>query len=188
MERSFEDVLDSARAGEAWAVAVLWRELNPQLLRFLRGRDPRAAVDVASETWIRVGRAVTRFEGSRDAFRSLFFTIARRALIDWQRRESRRSTVELSDSLLDVLVGVDDTAGSALENLDTDAALNLVATLPADQADAVLLRVVGGLSVERVAEIMTKSPGNVRVLQHRALRRLAELLSAEAPRVDRVTP
>jgi len=43
----------------------------------------------------------------------------------------------------------------------------------------VALRVIAGLDAERVAEIMGKRPGNVRVLQHRGLRRLAELLEAE---------
>jgi RNA polymerase sigma-70 factor (ECF subfamily) len=50
----------------------------------------------------------------------------------------------------------------------------LIADLSPDQAEAVLLRVVGGLDVTEVARIMDRSPGSVRVLCHRALRRLAE--------------
>jgi len=56
----------------------------------------------------------------------------------------------------------------------------VVATLPPDQAEAVALRVVAGLDVDRVAEIMRKRPGTVRVLTHRGLRRLAERLGADA--------
>ena len=65
-----------------------------------------------------------------------------------------------------------------LEDLSaTAAAAFVVATLPRDQAEIVLLRVLGGLSVEQVAEMLGKRAGTVRVLQHRALRRLhAELL------------
>jgi RNA polymerase sigma-70 factor (ECF subfamily) len=48
-----------------------------------------------------------------------------------------------------------------------------VAELTPDQAEAVLLRVVGGLSVAETGRIMQRSPGTVRVLCHRALRRLA---------------
>jgi RNA polymerase sigma-70 factor (ECF subfamily) len=54
-----------------------------------------------------------------------------------------------------------------------------VATLPADQAEAIVLRVVAGLEVQRVAEIMGKRPGTVRVLTHRGLRRLAERLGGD---------
>ena len=52
----------------------------------------------------------------------------------------------------------------------------ILTDLSADQADAVLLRVVAGLDVAEVAGIMGRSPGAVRVLCHRALRRLAPLL------------
>jgi RNA polymerase sigma-70 factor (ECF subfamily) len=62
-----------------------------------------------------------------------------------------------------------------------------MATLPADQAEAIVLRVVAGLAVDRVAEIMGKRPGAVRVLTHRGLRRLAQRLAADpGARVRRV--
>ncbi len=62
--------------------------------------------------------------------------------------------------------------------MSTRAALDLVATLPPDQAEAIILRVVAGLDVSQVAELMGKRPGTVRVLTHRGLRRLAERLGA----------
>jgi RNA polymerase sigma-70 factor (ECF subfamily) len=55
-----------------------------------------------------------------------------------------------------------------------DRALALVRTLPPDQAEAVLLRVVGDLSVAEVAAILGRREGTVRVLVHRGLKRLAE--------------
>jgi len=66
-----------------------------------------------------------------------------------------------------------------MDHLGTEAALALIATLPPDMAEVVLLRVVAGLSADEVARIMGKSPGNIRVLQHRALARLARELAAE---------
>ena len=70
--------------------------------------------------------------------------------------------------------------------LATEAALARVATLPPDQAEVILLRVLGGLPVADVARIMAKRPGAVRVIQHRALRRLAEQMEGEG--VTRRTP
>lgn len=58
-----------------------------------------------------------------------------------------------------------------------DAARRIVALLPPDQAEVVLLRVVADLSVEQVARIVGKRPGTVRVLQSRGLKRLAERIS-----------
>jgi RNA polymerase sigma-70 factor (ECF subfamily) len=67
---------------------------------------------------------------------------------------------------------------SALSAQQASAAI--VACLPPDQADVVLLRLVAGLDVDQVARILGKQQGTVRVLQHRALRRLGEIFSQEA--------
>ena len=56
----------------------------------------------------------------------------------------------------------------------------LIGFAEVDQADVVLLRVLAGLDVDQVAEILGKRPGTVRVLQHKALRRLAGRFSIEA--------
>jgi RNA polymerase sigma-70 factor, ECF subfamily len=55
----------------------------------------------------------------------------------------------------------------------------VIAQLPHDQAEVVLLRVLAGLGVEQVARILGKRPGAVRVLAHRGLRRLAERLGPD---------
>jgi RNA polymerase sigma-70 factor (ECF subfamily) len=57
--------------------------------------------------------------------------------------------------------------------IGTRSALARIASLPPAQAEVVLLRVVGDLSVEDVAEVVGRRPGAVRALQHRALQRLA---------------
>jgi RNA polymerase sigma-70 factor, ECF subfamily len=72
----------------------------------------------------------------------------------------------------------DDTAGRALENISTDAALRLIASLPHDQAEAVLLRAVVGLDAAAVAKITGKRAGAVRMAAHRGLRALARHLEA----------
>ena len=65
----------------------------------------------------------------------------------------------------------------ALTSLGTDWAVHLItSSLSSEQADVVLLRVIGDLEVEAVAKIVGKRPGTIRVLQHRALRRLALVL------------
>ena len=72
----------------------------------------------------------------------------------------------------------DDPAEMAIQAMATEHALALIAQLPPDQAEVVVLRVVAGLDVTQVATIMGKRPGAVRVLGHRGLRRLAELIGS----------
>jgi RNA polymerase sigma-70 factor, ECF subfamily len=69
-----------------------------------------------------------------------------------------------------------DAAEAALEAVSARAVVALIATLPREQAEIIMLRVVAGLEATEVARIVGKSPGAVRVAAHRGLRRLAELV------------
>jgi len=183
-ERAFAETLADAQCGEEQAVTVLWRAHHPRLLRVLASRHPADDVDdLASEVWLRVTGSWHRFVGNESDFRAWFFTIAHSVSVDSYRRSSRCRETPTDDLCEDRRAGnIDDTEVGAQESLGTARAIALLARLPREQSEVVALRVIAGLDTERVAEIMGKRPGNVRVLQHRGLRRLAQLLDAE--RVD----
>ena len=173
----FEDVLSAAQAGAEWAVAVLYRSLQPRLLRFLQAQAPQDGEDIASQAWLEVARGLSRFTGGEDDFCALVFTVARRRLADHRRAVRRRPVDFGGDDVafaLPAAVAVEDEVVAHLRG--EEAARRIAELLPAEQAEIVLLRVVGGLSVEEVARLLGRRPGTVRVLQHRALRRLAEKL------------
>ena len=175
----FPDVLRAAARGDEDAFGRLWCDLQPRLLRYFMVVSPATAADLASESWLGVVRGIHRFRGGEPAFRAWVFTIARHQALDWRRRTARRVTEDLPVTGLVEQASPDDPAADALEGFSTRAALTMVAMLPPDQAEAVVLRVVAGLDVGRVAEIMGKRPGTVRVLTHRGLRRLAERLGGD---------
>jgi RNA polymerase sigma-70 factor, ECF subfamily len=178
---SFQAVLDAAAGGDEAAFGSLWRDLQPGLLRYLNVLAPGAGEDLASETWLRVIGGLGRFRGDERAFRAWVLTVARHRAIDrWRRSARRRDEPVPLDALVD-LPAPDDPAAAAVDAVSSRAAVALLATLPPDQAEVVLLRVVAGLEVAEVAAITGKRPGNVRVLAHRALRRLAERLGEDSP-------
>jgi RNA polymerase sigma-70 factor (ECF subfamily) len=163
----------------------LYRELNPRLLRYFAARAPGPAEDLASETWLGAARHLGSFSGSEEAFRGWLFTIAHRRLVQHWRDVKRRPPA-LGDSEAD-LDGQPspDSADAALDAVFAqEAARKIAAALSPDQAEVVLLRVLGGLDVDQVAEILGKRPGAIRVLQHKALRRL----SAGNFSIEGVTP
>lgn len=171
----FDPTLAAARAGEEWALAALYRDLHPPLIGFLTAQEPGEAEDLASETWVDIGAGIARFAGDESAFRCWSFTIARRRLIDFRRARARRRTQPVAtDSLADREDPVDPYG--PVESL---GALSFLALLPPEQAEIVLLRVVGGLGSHEVATVTGKKPGTVRVIQKRALERLAEMLAPD---------
>ena len=184
LEHGFAEILAAARAGDPDALADLFRTYQPRLLRYLRARDREMADDLAAEVWLAVARGLDRFEGDERGFRGWLFTIARHRLVEHHRRLARRRTEPLPAERLDGPVERGwggDPAWLVVEQLGVQQTVEvLIADLAADQAEAVLLRVLGGFDVAEVARIMDRSPGNVRVLCHRALKRLASRMSEEA--------
>ncbi len=171
-----DELVARAQQGDADAFAALWRSLQPAVVRYLRVLDGPAAEDLAAETWLEVVRHLDRFVGTDAGFRSWVLSIAHHRHLDWRRRQARRPEVHGAEEYDWAPAG--DTADAALERLATDEVLSLIARLPADQAQAVMLRVVNGLDVSVVASIMRRTPGAVRVLTHRGLRRLDSFLES----------
>jgi RNA polymerase sigma-70 factor (ECF subfamily) len=174
----FEEVLAAARAGEEWAIRLLYQDLHPRLARYLRARAPHVAEDIEAEVWLAFAERVHRFEGDEESFRAWMFAILRRRLVDHYRRTGRRRTDVAPDDLLD---GPDPAPGPERVVVDAlagdEAAAFVVRSLPRDQAEVILLRVLAGLDVDQVAALMGKRPGTIRVAQHRGLRRLQRILA-----------
>jgi RNA polymerase sigma-70 factor (ECF subfamily) len=174
---AFGETIAAARDGEDRAFALLWRDLNPAVLRYLQVIAPAAAEDVAAEVWLEVCRGLRRFRGDEAGFRSWVFTVARMRAIDAARHAARRPVRPVPPDELPERAAADDPAEAALEAQATRDALELIAALPPDQAEVVALRVLAGLDAAQVGELIGKRPGTVRVLAHRGLRRLAQHLA-----------
>lgn len=174
----FTDCLARAQSGEAAAFAEIWRTFQPRLLRYLSLLAPGQAEDVASETWLQVVKGLARFTGDEDAFGAWLFTVARHRAVDEGRRNGRRPETPVADTATAAPPDqVPDVAETAMERMSTEAAMALIAHLPRDQAEVVALRVIAGLDVAVVADLLGRTPGSVRVTAHRGLRRLAAIVS-----------
>lgn len=177
-DASFAATLSAAQAGGEWALEALFVQYQPALLRYLRGQVGELADDVASETWLAVARGLRGFSGDADEFRAWLFTVGRHRLIDERRKAGRRPVQVSAEVTLDMPAIAPSPEDAVVSSAAGDEAVQrIVALLPADQAEVILLRVVADLSVEQVAHMLGKKPGTIRVLQSRGLKRLAERLS-----------
>lgn len=167
----------AAQQGDEHAFETLYVTVQPGLLRYLRWQVGTDAEDIAAEAWLQIARDLPRLRDT-SGFRSWAATIARNRALDHLHQHKRRPGVPapIEDSA-QVAAQDRDAAADLIDPISIDAALALIASLPADQAEAVLLRVVMGLDNKAAAVVMHKRPRAVRVAAQRGLRRLAELLS-----------
>jgi len=170
--------IEGARRGDPESFRILYREAQPRLLRYLSYLVGSEAEDIASETWLHVTRDLGTFRGSHSDFRGWITTIARNRAMDHLRRDSRQPpAVPVPAQELAFVAGREDTADRAIEAITTREALSLIAALPPDQAEAVLLRAVVGLDAKRAAQVAGKRAGAIRMAAHRGLKAIEKRIS-----------
>jgi RNA polymerase sigma-70 factor (ECF subfamily) len=175
-----DDVLRRAQRGDADAFRLLYRDLQPRLLRYLHALAGQDAEDIASETWLQITRDLAAFAGTYDGFRGWAATIARHRALDHLRRTSRQPArpVPADDLAAWPATGqTADTAATAIDAVATENAIALIATLPPDQAEAVLLRAVLGLDAATAGHVLGKRPGAIRTAASRGLRTLSRTMT-----------
>jgi len=182
-----------AREGDAEGFRLLYRDIQPRLLRYLHAIAGQDAEDIASETWLQVTRDLPGFSGSYDGFRGWVATIARHRALDHLRRTARRPALAVPAEDLAAWPATGaaaDTAQSAIDAVATGDAVALIATLPPDQAEAVLLRAVLGLDAITAGQVLGKRPGAIRTAAHRGLKTLHKKLdrAKEPPFADAARP
>jgi RNA polymerase sigma-70 factor (ECF subfamily) len=171
----FDDVLTAAQAGAAWAFETLYRDLSPSVTGYLRLHGAAEPDDLASETFLGVFTGLAAFRGDEQALRAWVFTIAHRRLVDDWRRRSRRPQV--ADEPVDLAGHVGgDVEDDVLVRVGTETVHRLCAELPPDQRAVLLLRILADLTVEQVAQVLSRSLGATKALQRRGLRALRDRL------------
>jgi RNA polymerase sigma-70 factor (ECF subfamily) len=174
-----EELAVEAAAGSIDALGELYERCADLSYRFVavRVQDQASAEDIASELWMRVARHIRGYNSTGSGFTAWLLTIASRLIADHFRKPHRRRETPTGDMLaLDAVTHVDGPEEAAIRS-DTAATVALaLERLPARQRECLTLRFFVGLSVAETAATMGRTVGSVKVLQHRALKRLASAL------------
>ena len=174
----FEKLLHDARLGEGAAFAELWSRHAGRVASFVRLRGAVEVEEITSDVFVAAFEGIARFEGDETGFVALLLTIARRRVVDEQRRRSRRVPVApwAAEEDTRTVRSVEDDVLARSSAADLAAHLD---RLTPDQREVVTLRLVADLSLEQTAQVMGKGVGTVKSLQRRALDALRRSLSGD---------
>ncbi len=176
---AFGGVLAAARAGAEWAWTMLYEDLAPSVLGYLRVRGAAEPEDLTGEVFLQVVRDLHRFRGDERSFRAWVLTIAHHRLLDERRARARRPVEPLDPAAAEVPDPAAWTEERALSSVEAERVARLIARLSPDQQDVLLLRTLGGMTIEEVARAVGKRPGAVKQLQRRAIAALRRELQRE---------
>jgi RNA polymerase sigma factor (sigma-70 family) len=171
----FDEILAAAQRDERWALEEIYRALGPVVTGYLRSQGAVEHEDLTSEVFVGVLRNLASFQGDEAAFRSWVFMIVHRRLFDEYRRRRRRPTPEPLDSAPEA-ASPDDVESSVTHLLNVDQVRALCQRLRREQRDVLLLRLIGGLTINEVADTLGTTPGAVKAHQRRGFLILARLV------------
>lgn len=177
---SFPRVVEAAQVGAEWAWRALYADTAPDLLRYAHASRVADPEDVVGETFLRALGGIGSFEGDEGGFRAWLFTLARNRMLDERRKLARRRTEPFPPERLAEVGGRGDAEGEAMRALAEDRVRSILDRLTPDQRDVLLLRILGGLTIEEVATAVRKRPGAVKALQARGLEAIRDGISLGA--------
>lgn len=172
-------VVEGVKNGDSDAVGEVYVRLADRLLGYLTARvhDRAMAEDLLEATFIELLQKGHTIRGGAASIKVWLFRAAHYNALDYLRKIKRRGEwLEADLTLFDQPEGTRGPADRAEADDTASRVRAAMATLSGEQRQVLLLRYVAGLTAAEVADVMSKSDGAVRALQHRGERSLGRVL------------
>ncbi len=169
-------LIEQAKKFDPVALSELYKRHAQAIYRYVYYRvgDVEVAEDLVSEVFLKALEGIESFTYKGAPFASWLYRIARARVIDYFRRQAKRDHLSLD---------VTSVSGKVAPHTEVEAQLQreqlrlAIARLTEDQQQVIILKFIEGLSNAAVAQILDKTEGAVKSLQHRALASLQRILT-----------
>ena len=174
-EEELKRILQQAQNGDSQAFALIYDHFSGRIYKFVYFRvgHKEVAEDILSDTFVKSWQKINQIN-TPAALSAWLYQIAKNNIIDYYRL--KKETVALEDVeefLEDEVNPVDLTT----VNMQQKKILQMMDALSEEQQQVIKYKFFEDLSNEEIAYVMSKTVGAIRVLQHRAILKLKELLS-----------
>jgi RNA polymerase sigma-70 factor (ECF subfamily) len=175
--REIEKLVKQAQLGDSEAFGEVYDRLVVSIYRYIYYRVSKSeAEDLTENVFLKAWEKRKSYrKQAGNSFTSWLYRIAHNAVVDYYRAKAKTDNVELSEDLPNESSDIDPNK-TTQRNFDTIDLAYYIRQLPSLQQQVIILKFVNGLTNEEISEILDKNLGALRVIQHRALARLKELL------------
>jgi RNA polymerase sigma-70 factor (ECF subfamily) len=170
------DLVQRARQGEQEAFAQLYESHFDKIFRYvvLKIRNQAEAEDMTQQVFIKAYESIGSYQSQGVPFTAWLFRIAHNQMVDYVRKQSKRQTVPLDESLQ--IKDDSDVEHEVEVKIEMEKVVLATAKLTKAQREVISLRFAGGLSITEAAKTMRKSEGAIKALQHSAILALRKTL------------
>lgn len=165
-----------AQEGDSRAFAQLYEAYFDKIYRYIsmRIRNEMEAEDLTQQVFMKMLQSIGSYKSQGVPFSSWIYRIAHNQVIDFMRQQNKKATVDI-DGLPLPDTG-DDPQHLMEQQVDIEELKKATRQLTDAQQEVLSLRFTGELSIAECAQIMGKSEGAIKALQHSAVLALRKAL------------
>ena len=175
-----EELLARAVNYDEAALSELYDRYELKIYSYIyrRTSDQTLSEDLTAQVFLKMLEAIQNERAWHSSFSGWLYRIAHNLVIDHYRARDRQKQVSI-----DEMPHMPDTGNNPVKAaeiaLEAEALRSAIRRLTDEQAQVVSLRFLEGYSFSEIAEMMDKTEGAVKALQHRAVATLRQLLVLE---------
>lgn len=170
----FEQTLRQAKAGQDAALTTLYNTYFERIYRFIfyRVSHKETAEDLTEDVFVKLFKKLKNLEQPA-AFEGWLFQIARNRVIDYYRAKKQLVPLEEVENTLEYETNIVDIVNLKTEQI---VFIKLLKELSPEQQQVIKLKFLEDIDNNIIAHMMNKTEGAIRVIQHRAIAKLKELI------------
>jgi len=174
---SEEELLERASNLDEEALGELYDRYEMKIYSYIyrRTSDQTLAEDLTSQVFLKMLEAIHNDKTWHSSFSGWLYRIAHNLVIDHYRTRDRQKQVSIDDAPLLPDTGLSPVRAAEIA-LDSEYLKSAIRRLTDEQALVISLRFLEGYSFGEIADMMDKTEGAVKALQHRAVATLRQLL------------
>lgn len=170
-----ESVIGSAVSGDTEAFGQLYDIYVDRIYRhiYYRTNNAEDARDLTQEVFMKAWQALPRYRRTKTPFLGWLFTISHNRVIDYYRTKKDHAYLDDVCIVQDPGANPDQLAESRFTQ---QAVRRAILQLPEVQQQVILMSFIEGLEYSEIAAALGKTEGNIRVIVHRALKKMQEII------------
>ena len=172
-----EELIKKAQNGQAEAFGKLYDTYLPRIFRFvfIKVSSRPDAEDLTHQIFLNAWQNIKNFEFRGSPFSSWLYKIASNAVIDHYRTKRNYESIEFVAE--ETFAHFPNLTEKMDEASDIKIIMLALKKLEPDQQNVLIMKFVDDLPNKEIAQILDKSEGAIRVVQHRALKQLKKYVN-----------
>ncbi|MEN9341760.1 MAG: hypothetical protein RIQ54_16 [Candidatus Parcubacteria bacterium] len=173
-----KDLIEKAKTADQTAFGILYDQYNKQIYRFilLKVSHRQTAEDITHQVFLSAWLNIRGYKNQGFPFSTWLYRIARNKIIDFYR--TKREIVEIDDETNQKITDyiAIDTAEKANRTWELEHIKKAITSLKPEYQDILIMRFIEDMSIRDIAKIIEKSEGAVKLIQHRAMEQLKNII------------